>query len=138
MSDDEVKAVLENAPIAFSLEAQGHIPTIQAMRDEGKSWREIGDRIGWMAGTAEEHYLRWCERKAKLASWYALMARGAVKGNVEWWTDPLDILWAAVFPGGGVGRQVVRCTKDANGLPLEDPELRTALEKALDQPGETP
>jgi len=53
---------LLNAPVAFGLQAQGHIPTIRAMRADGKSWREIGDKIGWMAGTAEEHYLRWCER----------------------------------------------------------------------------
>lgn len=68
MTDEQLKEVLEvldNAPVVFGLEAQGHIPTIQAMRADGKSWREIGDKIGWMAGSAEEAYLRWCERELR-------------------------------------------------------------------------
>lgn len=34
----------------FGLKAQGHMPTVERMRGEGKSWAEIGDRMGWLGG----------------------------------------------------------------------------------------
>jgi len=51
---------LLNAPVAFGLVAQGHIPTIEAMLLKGNTWTEIGEAIGWMPGTAREHYERYC------------------------------------------------------------------------------
>jgi hypothetical protein len=44
----------------FGLKAQGHIPTIQRMLTEGKTWEEIGREIGWDPGTAEKFYMREC------------------------------------------------------------------------------
>lgn len=56
-----------NAPVVFGLEAQGHIPTIERMLDEQKTWDEIGKEIGWCPRTAMEHYYSWrtgrCDRK---------------------------------------------------------------------------
>jgi len=50
-------------PILFGLEAQGHIPTIEKMLSEGKSWEEIGKTIGWCHDTAKEHYERYLSCK---------------------------------------------------------------------------
>lgn len=47
-----------NAPIAFGLQAQGHIDTIARMLEENRSWEEIGRAIGWCPITAKEHYER--------------------------------------------------------------------------------
>lgn len=60
--DEELKELLDNAPICFGLEAQGHIPTIRAMLASRKTWTEIGDVIGWYPETAHTHYDRWLER----------------------------------------------------------------------------
>lgn len=49
-------AVLENAEVAFGLKAQGHIPTIEKMLAEGRTWEEIGRTIGWCPETARRHY----------------------------------------------------------------------------------
>lgn len=55
-----------NVPVLFGLEQQGHIPTIQRMLGEGKSWDEIGREIGWCPETAREWYAGWLEgRKLK-------------------------------------------------------------------------
>jgi len=55
----ELTAALENMPVLFGLVAQGHIPTIENMLTEHKSWEEISDVIGWVPGTAKEHYDRY-------------------------------------------------------------------------------
>lgn len=47
---------IENQPILFGLEKQGHIPTIQKMLESKKTWTEIGDAIGWDSATARWHY----------------------------------------------------------------------------------
>lgn len=36
----------------FGLEAQGHVPTIRRMLDEGATWEQIGQAIGWDGETA--------------------------------------------------------------------------------------
>jgi len=56
----ELPKELLDAPVAFGLVNQGHIPTIQAMLTQGKTWTEIGEAIGWLPGTAREHYERYC------------------------------------------------------------------------------
>ena len=43
---------LMNAPVRLGLVAQGHIPTVEKMLAEKKSWKEIGDAIGWCHETA--------------------------------------------------------------------------------------
>ena len=58
MTDDALKEALDNAPVVFGLRAQGHIPTIQRMLSEGKTWDEIGEVINWEPATARRHYLR--------------------------------------------------------------------------------
>lgn len=47
--------------IKFGLRAQGHIPTIQRMLEEGHSWQAIGEAIHWDPDTARE----WFERLEK-------------------------------------------------------------------------
>ena len=55
---DELDALLKECGvrIKFGLRAQGHIPTIERMLGEGKSWDEIGSAIGWHSQTAKEWY----------------------------------------------------------------------------------
>lgn len=45
-----------NVPFVFGLKAQGHVPTIEAMLSEGKTWDEIGKKIGWCPKTAQKHW----------------------------------------------------------------------------------
>lgn len=54
--DDFGMPELMNASIIFGLKAQGHIPTIRKMLAEGKTWEEIGEKIGWCPKTAKEHW----------------------------------------------------------------------------------
>jgi hypothetical protein len=56
MSDDELKQILDNAPIVFGLKAQGHVPAIERILAE--AWEKIGNEIGWCPKTAREHYER--------------------------------------------------------------------------------
>lgn len=53
-----------DAPIVFGLEAQGHIPAVEAALSEGADWQEIGRRIGWDGETAKTYYERHLARKA--------------------------------------------------------------------------
>jgi hypothetical protein len=50
--------------IAFGLEAQGHIPAVEAALAEGADWQEIGRRIGWDGNTAKGYYERHVARLA--------------------------------------------------------------------------
>lgn len=50
--DDEIL----NAPVVFGLAAQGHIPTVERMLAEGRSWDEIGDVIGWCGNAVERFW----------------------------------------------------------------------------------
>ena len=55
--------ILLNMPCLFGLESQGHIPTIEKMLAENKTWDEIGKTIGWHSPTAQEHYERYLKKK---------------------------------------------------------------------------
>ena len=50
--------------VLFGLEAQGHIPTVEAALSEGTDWQEIGRRIGWDGETARQYYERHLARAA--------------------------------------------------------------------------
>lgn len=53
-----------NAHVLFGLEAQGHIPAVEAALAEGVDWQEIGLRIGWCGETAKQYYERHLARAA--------------------------------------------------------------------------
>lgn len=55
--------VLADAPVAFGLEAQGHIQTIETMLADGADWQEIGRSINWDGETAKSYYERHLARK---------------------------------------------------------------------------
>lgn len=55
-------------PIAFGLEAQGHIPAVEAAIAEGADWQEIGRRIGWDGETAKTYYERHLARTSPSSS----------------------------------------------------------------------
>lgn len=42
--------------VRFGLRQQGHIETVRQMRAEGKSWEEIGKRIGWQGNAVEKDF----------------------------------------------------------------------------------
>ena len=56
--------VTSDQPVLFGLEAQGHIPTVEAALSEGTDWQEIGRRIGWDGETARQYYERHLARAA--------------------------------------------------------------------------
>ena len=58
MDSEEIKRIL-NTPVLFGLVAQGHIPTIEKMLSEQKTWEEIGKKINWCPKTAQEYYERY-------------------------------------------------------------------------------
>jgi hypothetical protein len=51
--------------ILFGLEAQGHIPTIEAALKDGVDWEEIGRRIMWDGQTARIYYERHLARMVR-------------------------------------------------------------------------
>jgi hypothetical protein len=57
---------LSDAPFAFGLEAQGHIPTVETMLDGGSDWKSIGKAIGWDGDTAAQYYHRHLTRLAAM------------------------------------------------------------------------
>ena len=67
-----------NVPILFGLQAQGHIKTIEDMLSRGATWREIGNKIGWCAATAREHYERYCWEKGTWQSEVCPVLAGAI------------------------------------------------------------
>lgn len=68
---NEVEEVLGNAEVVFGLKRQGHIPAIERMLKEGKSWDDIGQAINWCPITAREHYERYLHRpEAILTVWF--------------------------------------------------------------------
>lgn len=54
--------------VVFGLEAQGHIPTIEAALEEGADWEEIGRRILWDSETARVYYERYLARMKERAA----------------------------------------------------------------------
>lgn len=73
-----------DAPTAFGLEAQGHIPAVEAALAEGADWQEIGRRIGWHGETAKQYYERHLARSA-LVDVPALESEPVAKP--DWWQD---------------------------------------------------
>lgn len=61
---EELEKLLD-VPIVFGLQAQGHIPIIEEMLTQAKTWEDIGNVIGWCPKTAEEHYERYAQSKLK-------------------------------------------------------------------------
>ncbi len=67
--DKEYEGLFNNPKIkvAFGLERQGHIPTIEKMLSEPKpsitkpKWQSIGDAIGWCGYTAAEYYIKYLQ-----------------------------------------------------------------------------
>ena len=55
------------ATVKFGLRAQGHLPTIERMLNEGASWHAIGRAIGWDKHAACEHYTIHLREEAKAA-----------------------------------------------------------------------
>ena len=53
---DEFAELFEDVRIKFGLRAQGHVPTIERMLADGKSWDEIGAVIHWHPKTAKEYW----------------------------------------------------------------------------------
>jgi hypothetical protein len=51
-----------NQPVLFGLQAQGHIPTVESMLKQEKSWEEIGKKINWCPETAKKHYQYYVEK----------------------------------------------------------------------------
>ena len=69
--NDDIEEVLGNAKVVFGLKRQGHIPAIERMLKEGKSWDDIGQVINWCPITAREHYERYLRRpEAILTVWF--------------------------------------------------------------------
>ena len=46
---DELLEKFGDTEILFGLIAQGHIPTIEKMLEDGKLWEQIAKEIGWVA-----------------------------------------------------------------------------------------
>lgn len=47
---------LKDAPVAFGLEAQGHLTIIRQMLDSQASWAEIAKQVGWDEITLRAHW----------------------------------------------------------------------------------
>ncbi len=60
MSDpiEELDSILGEAglEVRFGLVRQGHIPTVERMREDGCSWAEVGKAIGWCPDTTRRFY----------------------------------------------------------------------------------
>ena len=66
MSYDNLPDWFLDAPIQLGLIQQGHIPTIEIMLAEGKTWEEIGAEINWDPGTAQHHYELYMSHKKNM------------------------------------------------------------------------
>jgi hypothetical protein len=54
---------LENVEVEFGLRQQGHIPTVEQMRNEGKSFNIIAKKIGWTTDALTKHWAWELERR---------------------------------------------------------------------------
>jgi hypothetical protein len=63
--DQKTIEVLMNTPVLVGLKQQGHIPTIERMLEEGATWEQIGEEIGWWPETAKEHYIWYIKDQEK-------------------------------------------------------------------------
>lgn len=99
----------EHTPrVVFGLEAQGHIPTIQAelkrwnepipcikpydMSYSKAVWEGIGKKIGWCPFTAALAYFEWLDYKRKLES-ESLLARAKENARFESGTDTVGFIY---------------------------------------------
>jgi hypothetical protein len=53
---ESLQEILGDTKVLIGLRQQGHIPTVERMIAEGKSWDEIGKAIGWDGKAAMEWY----------------------------------------------------------------------------------
>jgi hypothetical protein len=60
---DELMEIFNNSKFVFGLVNQGHIPTIEKMLKESKTWDEIGKQIGWCPNTAKEYYEKYLQNE---------------------------------------------------------------------------
>lgn len=54
---------LADCKVSFGLVAQGHIPTIESLIEQGYGWDYIAKKIGWDRDTAIQHYQWYVESK---------------------------------------------------------------------------
>jgi hypothetical protein len=52
----QLEEIFRGVKVNIGLRAQGHFETVERMRDEGKSWDEIGDAIGWAGHAVQDWY----------------------------------------------------------------------------------
>ncbi len=53
---DKLIEILGDTPVLIGLRQQGHMPTVERMVREGKTWEEIGSAIGWDGKAAHDWY----------------------------------------------------------------------------------
>lgn len=53
----ENKIYNKNIRVAFGLKQQRLVTTVGIMLANGKTWEEIGSKIGWCPKTAKEHWI---------------------------------------------------------------------------------
>ena len=53
---DTLIEILGDTPVLIGLRQQGHIPTVERMFADGKTWDEIGASIGWDGKAAHDWY----------------------------------------------------------------------------------
>jgi hypothetical protein len=84
----------KGAKIAFGLEQQGHIPTIEKMLNEFGSakseyiWEKIGKEIGWCPRTASLYYLEYLRNK-KTTNMFGYIKK-LIKSSVPKFNNELD------------------------------------------------
>ena len=69
----------KNMKIAFGLEAQGHIPTIDKMLDGTNDWDTIAKEIGWVTETAMRCYILYLREQIKSLTSALDLAVGALE-----------------------------------------------------------
>jgi hypothetical protein len=62
----QAKDTLMTSRVLFGLTQQGHIPRIERMLEEGATWEQIGEEIGWCPETAKEHYRWYIEQQEEI------------------------------------------------------------------------
>ena len=79
----------KNMKIAFGLEAQGHIPTIDKMLDGTNDWDTIAKEIGWVTETAMRCYILYLREQIKsLTSALDLAMKYAYHTEMcIWWSE---------------------------------------------------
>jgi hypothetical protein len=96
----ELGRILDEAglKLAVGLEAQGHIPTVEAMLAQGRSWEAIGKAIGWHGPTAKAWHER--HRLAQVTRWAFIRELVAFRGFGPTTCPVCNLEWTTVDPGG--------------------------------------